>query len=29
MDMQGERTQRDEGHKGREDTKGGNVIVVA
>jgi hypothetical protein len=29
MDMQGERTQRDEGHEGREDTKGGNVIVVA
>ena len=26
MDMQGERTQREEGHKGREDMKGGNVI---
>ena len=26
MDMKGGRTQREEGHEGREETKGGNVI---
>ena len=28
MDMRGGRTQREEGHEGREDTKGGNVIEL-